>query len=74
MKTKIDIYEDGSVAYSELPAGFDVEIHNTKVGDPVETIKNPDKEIVAEIKNADGKVKYNFKAHKIEAGVVDEPK
>lgn len=59
IKTKVEVFSDGSVGLSEEPPGFTVEIQRTDVGKPVDTIHDPDKDLVKQIKQK-GTDKFQF--------------
>lgn len=74
MKEKIEIFKDGSVAYSELPKGYSVETHNTVLGSPKTVIDDPKQEDKELVKSLDVKVELNKDTGKLQVLVVDDIK
>lgn len=63
MKKRIDVFSDGSIAYTEEPDGYETEISNSSLGLPVKSFEPTDQEFKV-IKK--GGYKYDLKKGKLE--------
>lgn len=66
IKRRIDVFSDGSIAILESPPGFDLEVHKSLLGKPVEQIKDVSESTVEDIKQkGSDNVIFDFKSKKI---------